>query len=299
MQRYFRFVSLFLLSLNTCLFALESSSLTLSHTEGKGLGYSEGYSSLDLFLAKPSCFDPMTPFVDLRGHVFNNGKWATNSGVGLRWLTPCQQIWGINAFYDSFQSDRRYYHQLGIGGEVLTETWEFHLNGYLPVGRTKTNIYTLSYGSFADGFLAEAKEQFAMDGVDAELGYNFCNIPRINLYAGIGPYFYWGRSEKTENAFRSTRKKVFGGRLHASAEFLNYFILEGVTSYDSRFKWCGQVTLSLRVPFGCPSNFQQSCAPCTLRERLFQPVVRNEMMVIDRITRKSSNPDILDPEFEL
>ncbi len=277
-----------------------SKSILFSHTEGKGLGYSQGYSSLDLFLAQPVCDSQLIPFVDLRGHVFNHGRFATNAGLGLRWLNSCDnRVWGINFFYDSLLSARRPYHQVSFGLETLGETWDLRVNGYLPIGRKKTPIYTLDY-DFSSGFLAKAREQFAMGGIDVELGRRFCKMQYFDLYAALGPYFYFGRSQKTENAFRATRKDAIGGRLRASAAFLTYFELEGVASYDSRFNWTGQATLSLNIPFDwiCFWNQAKICAPDRVKEKLFQPVKRNEIIVVDRIQRSSSNPAILDPEFE-
>lgn len=277
-----------------------SKSIIFRHTEGKGLGYSQGYSSLDLFLAQPICESQLIPFVDLRGHVFNQGRLAANAGVGLRWLNPCdRRVWGINFFYDALLSARLPYHQVSFGLEALGETWDVRINGYLPVGRKKTPIYRLDY-DFSSGFLAIAREQFAMGGIDAELGYHCYKMQYFDLYAGLGSYFYFGRSQKTENAFRAARKDAIGGRLRASAAFLTYFELEGITSYDSRFKWTGQITLSLNIPFDwiCFGNQAEICAPDRVKKRLFQPVKRNEIIVIDRINRFSSNPAILDPEFE-
>lgn len=278
-----------------------SKSLSLSHTEGKGLGYKQGYSSLDLFLAQPICEGQVIPFADLRGHVFNNGRFAANAGLGLRWLNPYYcQVWGINCFYDSFITSRVPYHQVAFGLEALGETWDVRVNGYLPVGHKKTQIYRLSYNIFP-GFLAKASEQFAMGGFDAEIGYHFCKMQYVDLYAGLGPYFYWGSSRKTKNAFRVIDKDLAGGRLRVSAVFLSYCELEGIAAYDFRFKWNGQVTFSLNIPFDwvfCFMNQVEICAPCALKERLFQPVIRNEIIVIDRINRFSANPAILDPEFE-
>lgn len=279
-----------------------SKYISLSHTEGKGLGYSQGYTSLDLFLAQPFCESQFIPFVDLRGHVFNNGRFATNAGLGFRWLdSPHRQVWGINCFYDSFIASHLPYHQVSLGLEALGETWDLRINGYLPVGRKNTPIYRLSY-NFSSGFRAKAREQFAMAGIDAEIGYHFCKLQYLDLYAGLGPYFYSGRSQKTKNAFRKTRKDITGGRLRASALFLSYFELEGMTSYDSHFKWAGQVTLCVNIPLDWICGFRNQaddCAPCGLMERLFQPVIRNEIIVIDRINRFSSNPEILDPEHKL
>lgn len=279
------------------------NNIGLSHTEGKGLGYSLGYTSLDLFLAQAYCEGQIVPFVNLKGHAFNNGRFAANAGLGLRWSdASCSRVWGANFFYDSLNAKHLPYHQVSLGLEMLGEAWDVRVNGYLPVGHKRTNIYTLSY-DFSNGFLAKAREQFAMGGIDAEIGYHFCKMQYLDLYAGIGPYYYRGRAPETENAFRSKHKEAFGGRLRALVDFLTYFELEGVTSYDSRFKWTGQVTLSVYIPFDWFCSFgdyldDDVCAPCGLMSRLYQPVVRNEIIVVDRINRFSSNPLILDPEFE-
>lgn len=275
--------------------------ISLSHTEGKGLGYSQGYTSLDLFLSRPIYNNQLRLFTDLRGHVFNNGKYATNAGVGVRWLNPFyNQVWGANVFYDTLKTGHRPYHQVSMGLEALCEKWEMHLNGYLPVGHHKTNIYRIVYESFIP-FLVKCREQLALRGIDAEIGYHFSQFCNFDLYAGLGPYFYWGRSAETENAFKHSHKHAVGGRLRASASFLTYLSLEAVTSYDSRFKWTGQVTLSLNLPFDLTCGMRDNlnhCAQCKLDERFYQPVRRNEIIVIDRINRFSSNPEILDPEFQ-
>lgn len=124
------------------------------------------------------------------------------------------------------------------------------MNGYLPVGRTRTPLYAFSYRNpLFEGFLVKGTEQFAMKGLDAEVGYHFCRIPCMDLYAGAGPYYYCGRSAATENAFRKVYKCLVGGRLRVCASFLNYVTLEGSTTYDSRFNWGGQVFLAVHLPF--------------------------------------------------
>lgn len=294
-----------------CAFAIGCSSLlegnlpsfqaevALKHTEGKGLGYKIGYTSLDLFLAQPLCCNELAPFTDLRGHAFNNGRFAGNAGLGLRWMNiPCKQVWGINFFYDAYAPRRRPYHQLSIGLEVLGEAFEVHLNGYLPVGKKKTNIYLISYGLFRNGFLCKVREQLAMGGIDLELGYRFCKMKGFDFYAGLGPYYYCGRTEKTKNAFTRAIKEIAGGRLRVSTSFMKYWKLEGTTTYDNRFKWGGQAVISFNFPFrwtGCFENVGESCA---YYGKLYQPVVRNEIILINQINRFSSNPEILNPEFE-
>lgn len=268
--------------------------LNVSHTEGKGLGYSEGYTSLEFIGAFNR--ESFVPFVELNGHVFNNGHFASNVGVGLRWLDlSCTTIWGANFFYDTFLLKRLPGHQVSFGLELLTENWDFSMNGYLPVGKKKTNIYTLSY-DFSNGFLAKAREQLAMGGIDLEAGYHCYCSDLFDLYAALGPYFYWGKTKETKNAFRAVRKEAYGGRVRASAVIQRWIELEGVASYDSRFKWSGQATISLNL-----LELWNACSAtssCCLQDKLMQPVRRHEMMVIDTVHRFSTNPLILDPEFE-
>src|SRR5579872_4722137 len=71
--------------------------VTVRHIEKEGIGYKEGYTTLEGFSALN--YDEWIPFVDLRGHVFNNGKFDTNVGLGTRYLMGCRS-YGINAFYD-------------------------------------------------------------------------------------------------------------------------------------------------------------------------------------------------------
>ena len=273
----------------------ESNYFSLSHTEGRGLGYTQGYSSLDLFLVQPTGKNLIIPFLDLRGHIFNNGKFARNTGIGLRWLNPSfRQVWGVNFFYDFYRTSRLHYHQLGIGLEMLGKAWDFRLNGYLPVGRKKTQIYALSY-DFSSGFMAKTREQFAMAGIDAELGYHFCKMQCLDMYAGFGPYAYWGNSKKTKKVFHTAHKAAFGGRASFSVIFLTYCELCATAAYDSRFKWTGQTTFSLNLPFDCWFSNSDVYFSDKLEERYYQPVRRNEIIVIDRINRFSSNPEILIP----
>ena len=40
----------------------------------------------------------MGSFLDLRGHIFNDGRGAANGGFGVRYIGN-SQVWGINTYY--------------------------------------------------------------------------------------------------------------------------------------------------------------------------------------------------------
>jgi len=289
MFRKLLFFSLIFASLEA--FELDS---WIGHTEGKGLGYSQGFTSFELFLSEKFSCERIAPFVDVQYNIFNRGKAAWNLGLGGRLInTYSNQIWGVNFYYDDRNKPEHHYYQLGCGIEILGENWEVHVNGYLPVCRTKTPIYTLNY-DFRSGFLAIAREQMAMRGVDSEVGYHFSNRHCHDLYIGLGPYFYEAFSEKTKNAWNSAYRRAPGGRLRAKSVFLTYFELEATTCYDSLFKWTAQAQIALNIPFGCDTPSKPWC----IDDRLTQKVIRNPIIVVDTLKRRSTDPLILDPEHK-
>lgn len=284
-----------------------SKNISLSYTAGSGLGYSIGYTSLDLFLSQPFACQTCVSFFDLRGHIFNNGRCASNVGIGLRSLTNCvcsSTILGINVFYDFLNTKRGTYNQIGVGLEALGHEWDLLANAYLPIGRTKRDIYRFSYDFFKDNapiFLLKAKESLAYKGVDVLLRYRLCINGCFDTSFSLGPYFYWGYSATTKNAFRSKFVHAYGGQARARVFFRNLVLLEGIGTYDTHFKWNGQVTFGLNLPFDALFNLAAywRSGPddfCCLRRRLYRPPQRTEIITADSIHRFSRDPQVLDPE---
>jgi hypothetical protein len=72
----------------------------------------------------------LLPFLDARGHVFNNGKWAANAGAGLRALWK-NRAYGYNTFTTTIEvRDASTRIKLGVGLETLGELFDFRINGY-------------------------------------------------------------------------------------------------------------------------------------------------------------------------
>ena len=135
---------------------------TIRHIESGGIGYDDGYTTLEAFLASDPSQWRVTPFLDARGHVFNNGKWAANAGIGVRSLWG-NRAYGINAYYDYRSTGRFHSNQTGIGLETLGELFDFRLNGYLPVGAKTSDPYDSTFGDFSGNYmLVSQKYQSAM-----------------------------------------------------------------------------------------------------------------------------------------
>jgi hypothetical protein len=252
--------------------------VTARHIEANGVGYDQGYTTLEGFFSQESNYK--LRFLDVRGHVFNNGKFAANAGLGLRYLSD--RIWGGNVYYDYRQTSRRDYQQISAGLESLGIRWDFRLNGYLPLTNTSKFTSDATFDSFEDHYMIVArKREFALKGANAEVGYHLDSI-RFPLYLAAGPYYLQGKGKQT-----------WGGSLRIAADLSSYIRIEGNTSYDSLFHWIGQGQVSLIFPFGGRRQIKASRGCCcadllALAQRAIQPVDRNEIIPIDTGRKKTA-----------
>lgn len=254
---------------------------SIRHIESGGIGYEDGYTTLEMFLAPDPNQWKVTPFLDTRGHVFDNGKWAANAGVGLRALWE-NRAYGINLYYDYRNTSRLNSNQIGMGLETLGELCDFRINGYLPLGAKFSGPYDLVFGSFSGNYMfVKQKYQSAMKGADAEWGFHFGKSKFFDFYAAAGPYYFIGKKTPA----------TWGGKARISGTYKDILNIEISDSYDGTFqnKFQGQVSLSFS--FGPKSKVKQEGRTCkmadTLNDRMLQPVGRQEIIVIDKFKKST------------
>ncbi len=251
---------------------------SVRYTTPRGVGYTNGYTTLEGFFVLTPCFqNSWIPFLDVRGHVFDTGKFAANTGLGVRYLSR-SRLWGGNAYYDYRNNKHQHYNQLSAGFESLGSTWDFRINGYLPVGWKQSPLFDTRFYRFSGhSVLIKYKKEFAMKGANAEVGFHLDHFKKAPLYFAAGSYYLTGKG-----------KTAWGGELRASAEFFDrYLRIEGNTSYDHFFKWIGQAQVSVNIPFGksckVTARDDQCCADAmTLSTRAMQRVERNEIIPVGR-----------------
>lgn len=257
---------------------------TARHIEGKGIGYHTGYTSVDLFVTTPwSLPHKWIPFIDGRMHVFNNGKIATNIGLGARYVSS-SIVYGINSYYDYRETSRQKYNQYSLGLEALGKVWDVRLNGYLPVGHKRSSFYNADFGYFSgNSILLKGRRDLAMRGLNLEAGIHIKDLSWLRFYGAFGPYY-----------FAKAGNNAVGGKIRLALTFLDSLKIEGNTSYDPIFHWIGQGELSWTLPFG--PNKKKSGKACARSPRLYdralQPVDRQEIIVL---SKKTYNPVARDP----
>jgi parallel beta-helix repeat protein len=256
--------------------------ISARHIENKGIGYNTGYTTLEAFLAAPTDLWPVMPFVDLRGHIFNDGHWAANAGLGLRSLLK-DRVYGAYAYYDYRDTKRKGYNQVSFGLETLGTFWDLRLNGYVVAGSRQSRPYDTQFNQFAgNNIYYTQKFQYALSGGNAEVGFYPLKMKDVTLYTGIGPYYLKG----------PVGGALWGGQTRAKVMWKAYIGAEVSYSYDHTFKNIVQGQVFLSLPLGPKGKVRESKGrSCMdnylLCQRMIEPVGKSEIIPVT--TKKNKN----------
>lgn len=260
---------------NKCRLYAKSMRIAGRHIEAGGIGYNQGYTTLEGFFAPRPTNGGFLPFLDLRGHLFNDGRFAANAGMGLRFLGGCR-VYGINSYYDYRKTKHTHYNQFTLGLETLGDLWDFRVNGYLPFGDKKSSPYRLKFDHFSgNNIILSQRFEYALKGGDAEVGFHFGRRVNWDSWIAAGPYYFIGQLGGPRWGVK--------GRIGAS--FYEYLTLEFINSWDQTFHYRPQAQITLAWPFGPKVKTKRENCPCSLSERMIQPVSRQEIIVVDRANK--------------
>jgi len=256
------------------------------HIEAGGVGYKRGYTTVEAFLATDPNDWSYMPFLDIRGHVFNDGKFSANVGMGTRTLWG-NRAYGINAYYDYRNGKHKGYSQVSAGIETLGKLWDLRFNGYFPVGGKVSYAYQRSFAGFVgNSILVSRKFEYSMSGVDGEIGFHFGKTSNFDFYAAAGSY-YFTRS--------GMGKSAIGAKARVAAYYKEYVTLEVSNTYDAVFHDNVQGQLTLSLPFGpkTRSKYKDCHSSCNkssmiLASRMVQPVVKQEIVVLNTHKTKTA-----------
>jgi hypothetical protein len=257
----------------------------VKHIESKGVGYNQGYSTLEGFFTLPYTLDDSwVPFLDIRGHIFNDGKLAVNGGIGVRYLTD-SRVWGLNTYYDYRKTRRFHYNQIGFGFESLGEIWDFRLNAYVPVGKKESDLFDTHFHDFKKhSIILSSKREIAMKGANAEVAAHVVRYDNYKLYTAVGPYY-----------FENEGKVAWGGEGRIQCTLFDYVRLQLSGSYDALFHGIVQGEAAFTYSFGGKREIKShknsppdDCArKYMIQERALQRIDRNEIVVVTNKRKKS------------
>lgn len=250
------------------------SVVELDYAVGKTLGVDRNYGTLGFFAG--SCFgNGWLPFIDIKEHSINDGKWGTNVGLGIRFQSPCScRYLGGNLFYDYRQSCFKGFHQVGVGLESLGSCWDFRINAYVPIGNKDHPGPITVFDKYNGNFVVNSQlHTFALTGFDAEAGSTIWQCDCFKVYLAAGPYYY--SKDKFE--------KAWGGKCRLNFQCNEYLDFELKVSHDSIYDTRVQSVLRIEVPFDlffC--KLRPSCSDNSCRNNQnLGPVQRNDLIILD------------------
>ncbi len=266
------------------------SRVSLGYRAPEGFGYDHGYTTLSTFIS-PSGTRTFLPYLDLRGHVFNDGRLAANAGLGGRYAFN-QVILGLMAYYDYRDSKQlSSQNQMSGGFELLSKWADLRINGYAPIGRT-TGKECPCFDSFTcHTAIARQVVTASLAHTDAEIGFYLPGPAKyVDLYFAAGPYYIFEK-----HVAGASLGGEWGGRARISLKAYDGITIGGDVTYDPIFNTKIQGWITLSYPLG-PATLRrfgarlekQYPAPCDEIARQFarmtQPVYRNEIIPLENKT---------------
>lgn len=260
---------------------------TVRHTELDGIGYNQGYTSLDGFIDL-AYSENFLSFADLRLHILNNGDLATNVGFGVRQKLDAGWVWGANLFMDyrnqaDFDFDSHKFYQAGFGLEFFIHEWDIRFNAYLPTGQSYAE--DVHFHSFQGRNLRTLiRTALAMPGAELDIGRSLGGWKKVDFYGALTPYFYLGKKKGTVDYGDDTA----GIKGRVVAQIYDNVGLTVGASVDSVFDCNLLVELAVRFPrkeaiagMG-KSPFAGGVSPAN---RMGQRVQRNDLIVLQEGNR--------------
>jgi hypothetical protein len=184
--------------------------------------------------------DDFLIYTNLSAQAATDNSFAGGIGLGFRRVNDAENgIFGMYGFYDVLRSDSgNQYTQATIGLEHLGLTWDFRVNGYLPIGITsyQKNIYT----GDSDGQIVihghdwlahmQTETETANGGADLELGRTLGSPNMRGYLAG----YYYGAN-------------VAGPRVRVEYQYNNRITLTGLVQYDQERGAQSEVGIRLTI----------------------------------------------------
>ena len=213
------------------------TTLEFRHIESGGVGYNQGYSTIE-FIGNQN-WNKCELLLDIRGHVFNNGRLAGNAGIGVRKPFKSERyLFGLNAFYDVRNTANLTAQQVGAGFEWLSAYADIRLNGYIPFSK-QSDFDQRTFSAFS-GHEAYVKQraEIALPCGEIEIGVPIKSI----FYLAGGPYYLF---KKTTHHMDSGN--AWGGKIRAVLDVTDFLALSGIVSYDPIFHTKVQGYISFNI----------------------------------------------------
>jgi len=160
-----------------------------------GPGYEEPFFSLEGFIPLQQSPGNNLTFLEGKLLYLTDSTMGGNLVLGQRFYSSSQdQILGGYIAYDFRDTGNSFFNQIGAGFELLTNKWDFRVNGYLPIGDQRQQVAeSFSNPNFEGNFLLldrDRRFEAAVGGLDLEVGTQLARLGEGDLRGYGGVYYY-------------------------------------------------------------------------------------------------------------
>jgi len=210
-------------------------------------------------------------FLDTRGIFTNQDTSEGNIGLGYRCKNCISKNWifGSYGFFDRRRSQHdKYFSQLTMGVEVLSDTWDFRINGYQPISEKKLISQAAATAELTPNgtVFVDSGETFekSLRGYDIEFGRKLDDKGNTWAHAAFYKFGGWGNPN------------VDGIRVRIHSDITDWLRIGAETMYDGPRGHNTFAELRVRIPFGAKPKEKS-----LLQKRFYEPIVRD----IDIVTQ--------------
>lgn len=248
--------------------------LSLRRNQGRSIGHVDSYSTVE-FEGYHFINRNLVGFADLRAHYLDEGRFAANLGTGVRYKPCwCDQVIGINGYYDWRNIKHTSFKQVGLGLELLNCTWNFRLNGYLPIGKKERLRRFCLFDEYEGGYFILRKDFLrSRGGIDFNAEILLGRFCCTDVYMGLGAYYYKG--------YRC-QKDIYGAEYRLSGTFCKCYALDLIATNDCSFGTKVMAQLTITIPI---NSENKKCVD----PRMLTPIRRREIVVEDHYSRWEKN----------
>ncbi len=233
-------------------------------------------------------------FISAIGILDSNSSQEGDLGFGYR-LLKNNQIFGAYVYYDLRKTaHNNIVNQLTSGLEYLRESFEFRVNGYLPIiknkfilGTTKLNNQ-LTHNS-SNVYLETSTTSIietVSGGIDTEIGITSAKN-KLNLF--IGGYYFKGNS-----------KKIIGSQVRLESKPLNWLTLSTEFKHDKIKNTSFYAGIGIQTAVGNKIN---NSASHILHRKMTQMPIRDidivQEILVDKIIQERHSFKLVSNEQEL
>jgi hypothetical protein len=256
-------------------------------TTGPGVGYESSFANFEAFVPLSQSVGDNVTF--LEGRLLLSTENSLTSGniiLGHRFLSSkSNRLYGASIAYDTRDTGKSTFHQVGVGVEILGESWDIRANAYIPVGETRqlteervvNTATSFSEPFFQGNFLAQTRNQqqqinrrweAAMTGFDLEAGVKISQLGEARDLRGYAGVYYYDAAGSSG---------FFGGKARLELRPSDTLKLGLSLSSDATFG----TNLVFQVGASFPSNRPKGKGKERLLARLGESVIRNPNLVVE------------------